>query len=103
MRAKKAPRNSSSMPNCNQDIYTSVNSLGRLWQVMTGEKSDYFYQLELLWLAQAAGCLSGYFDVLVKKLKKPTLLASLEREVELASAKRPALRSSRKQGHRGLS
>ena len=74
----------------------SVNSMDYFWEVMTGEKSDYFARLEGLCFAEASHSLSGEFDALVKKLKKPTLMASLERAVEQRPLKRSSARSSRK-------
>ena len=85
------------------DMFDTANPLDRLWTIVSGEKSDYFGRLEVLRRAEADGCLSGYFDVLVKKLKKPPLLASLERKLPKESAKRSASPPSQKRVGTGLS
>ena len=72
------------------------NLLDHLWEVVSGEKSDYFGRLEALCFAEASRSLSGEFDALVKKLKKPPLLASLERTLRRQSRKRPVSASCRK-------
>ncbi|MGA7918575.1 MAG: hypothetical protein WCA38_02815 [Candidatus Acidiferrales bacterium] len=56
----------------------STNLMDCYWEMMTGEKSGYFAQLESLCLAESSHALSGEFDVLVKKLEKPSLMRSLE-------------------------
>ncbi|MGC1685398.1 MAG: hypothetical protein WA734_07255 [Candidatus Acidiferrales bacterium] len=74
----------------------SSNLADLYWKLMTGEQSDYFSQLEGLCFAEVSHSLSGEIDALVKKLKKPTLMASLERVSESRLRKQSSAKSSRK-------